>query len=411
MNKKIFICFFSCFLLSFLFLNTNVHANDISFEDFTKELEKNGQNWSLIQNASSSADISSFINMFNSSTTFGVIRDFGWTLESPDTEGPHYFYICFSNVQLSNTSDKWRFRLPSTTSRSYYYKLNLDTNVLIPLDFNTTDLMTFSIVSYPQFSMSNWATEETAYYFLSHSVLFGQNYSVNLYINNAFQKSYSFTDFKASPFPWDKPGLDGGGSGGTTTINTPIGKYPKLLSNFKGLYTNSGDLILDFYYPSGDTDVDYKDLIFNTYIYQLNSSGEAEIVTRANYKMSIDAFYKKFSYSNNIFSTSYFADILGELNNGDYGMKVWVTDSDNNSYGSTGIFSLSVKFSNTVKSEVINGIEHITSDDSTSINSIFATTKTLATNIFSFWDVFPSWFLNLLKVGLSVCILLRILGR
>lgn len=409
--KKFLYVFLAVFYLAFFFLNTNVHANNISFEDFMKELEKHGQDWSLIQDASSSTDISNFINMFNSSTTFGVLRDFGWTLESPDTEGPHYFYICFGNVILSNTSDKWQFKVPQNVSRSYFYKLNLDTNVLSPFGFSTYDMMTFSIVSYPQFSMSNWSTIETGYYFLSHSVLFGQDYSVSLYINNTLQKTYSFTDFKTSPFPWDKPGLDGGGSGGTTTINTPIGKYPKLLSNFKGLYTNSGDLILDFYYPSGDTDVDYKDLIFNTYIYQLNSSGEAEIVTRANYKMSIDAFYKKFSYSNNIFSTSYFADILGELNNGDYGMKVWVTDLDNNSYGSTGIFSLSVKFSNTVKSEVINGIDHITSDDTTSINSIFATTKTLATNIFSFWNVFPSWLLNLLKVGLSVCILLRILGR
>lgn len=409
MNKKIFICFLGCFLFSLFFITNNVKANNISFEDFTKELEKYGQNWSLIQNASSSADISSFINLFNSSSTFGVIRDFGWTLETPDTEGPHYFYICFKNVLLNNTSDKWQFKVPSSISRSYYYKLNLDTNVLTPFGFTTYDLMSFSIVSYPQFSMSNWATEETAYYFLSHSVLFGQNYTVSLYINNTFQKNYSFTDFKSSPFPWNKPSLDG--SEGSSTINIPTGKYPKLLSNFKGLYTNSGDLILDFYYPSGETDVDYKDLIFNTYIYELTSSGNAEVVTRANYKMSIDTFYKKFSYSNNIFSTSYFADILGELNNGDYGMKVWVTDSNNVSYGSTGIFSLSVKFSNTVKSDVIDGIEHISVDDSTSINSIFGLTKTLASNIFSFWSVFPAWLIDLLKIGLSVCILLRILGR
>ena len=409
MNKKIFICFLGCFLFSLFFITNNVKANNISFEDFTKELEKYGQNWSLIQDASLYSDISSFINMFNSSSRFGVLRDFGWTLESPDTEGPHYFYICFGNINLSSTSDKWQFKIPQNVSRSYFYKLNLDTNVLSPFGFSTYDIMSFSIVSYPQFSMSNWGTEDTGYYFLSHSVLFGQNYTVGLYINNTLQKNYSFTDFKSSPFPWDKPGLDG--SGGSSTINIPTGKYPKLLSNFKGLYTNSGDLILDFYYPSGDTDVDYKDLIFNTYIYELNSSGEAEIITRANYKMSIDTFFKKFSYSNNVFSTSYFADILGDLNNGDYGMKIWVTDSDNNSYGSTGIFSLSVKFSNVVKSEVINGIEHITSDDTTSINSIFATTKTLASNIFSFWNVFPGWLLNLLKVGLSVCILLRILGR
>ena len=120
----------------------------------------------------------------------------------------------------------------------------------------------------------------------------------------------------------------------------------------------------------------------------------------------------QFSYSNNIFSTSYFADILSELNNGDYGMKIWVTDSDNNSYGSTGIFSLSPKFSNTVKGDIyVPGVDNITPGDTTSINSIFATTKALATNIFSFWNVFPSWLINLLIAGVSVCILLRILGR
>ena len=95
MNKRVFICFFSFFLLSFLFINSNVHANDISFEDFTKELEKYGQDWSLIENASSSTSVSNFINIFNSSSSFGVLQDFGWTLESPNSEGPHYFYICF----------------------------------------------------------------------------------------------------------------------------------------------------------------------------------------------------------------------------------------------------------------------------------------------------------------------------
>ena len=449
--KKISLLFL---MLTFLLIPTCVNANAISWDDFVNEINTSlGGSFDFEQVLADSGLESGFKNKYNTCSSFVVLGDYGASA-SPNIYEPTKLYFIFGINDLGVIQGRYKAdktELRYYTVSAYFYTYDFVTSTLAYTNQNTNTIhlssMIYPLSKYPAFSLDNFYSKEGAEYFADKIYVnpLGWNYEIQYTLTTSSWNpqgsvlwTVSTNDMDNSDYPWED-GNSGGSGSGDTYYNYDFGEYfqkPWIsIDNVQGLVQNTATIPFkvmsqsgDEYYPFDKLKLDlrvYKvftdengkktQSLFDTYKRYngdyVDTNGYSSV--SQNGKINVYSYDLRSKFDSNFIDT--YLNTSGD--NFDYAFQLILYSFWEDELSSTKLFFFNENNnlnSGTIPDDYYDNNWNGGGDfnfENMSFDSILNTAKNFLNSILSFFSVFPDWFNYLLAFGISIAVILRILGR